>query len=244
MTDEQELRRRLREIPGPPAGGLDVDAAVADARRRRRPKTAALAGATGLAAVLAIAPFAAPALLPSSTSTMAERPESDAGAPAPEVAGQESAGQPEEGSGAGDAGTGADGGSVAGACAYRALRADTGIGLRFLDDPADGLASIEIDFPAAGGDLVVEALGIAQVEAGGGPLRIVSAPDASQLAPAVSVREASTGAGGGTVVLDDVPVATDPGVGCGIEAAAVPAPLVLGTSDGRPVTAVGDPWAP
>ncbi|WAC66384.1 hypothetical protein OVA14_00880 [Agrococcus sp. SL85] len=245
MSDphDDELRRRLRALPGSggPGGGLDPDAAIAGARRRRRPKVAALSAAATVAGVLVVAPFVAPSFAPGSmdAATMQEggaAPEVAPGAEQEPATGGEDAGATEQG-GIGD-------GAVAAPCAAPALRADTGIQARFLDDPADGVASIELEFPPAGGDLRIEGVGIAQVAADGGPLRIVAAPDAAQLATGAEERSASTGSGGGTIVLDDVPVDTAEGVGCGLDAPTAPAPLVVGEADGRPVVGVGEPWAP
>lgn len=244
---DDELRRRLRDLPGPggagagPGGGLDPEAAIAGARRRRRPKTAALSVAATVAGVLVVAPFVAPSILPRAAQDAATMQEGGAGpemAPGSEQApatGGEDTGATEQGSGPG---------SIPAPCVAAALRADTGIQARFLDDPVDGIASIELDLPPAGGELRISAVGIAQVVAGGGPLRIVAAPDAAQLDAFSEERSASAGPGGGTVVLDDVPIDTAEGLGCGLDEPAVPAPLVVGEADGRRVAAIGEPWMP
>lgn len=101
MNDDDELRRRLHDIPTPGVR-LDADAVLAGAKRRRRPKTIALSSAATVAGVLLFAPLVAPgieALRPSSGVSV------DYGA-APNSA-------PESSSSGADGGTGADGDSGA-----------------------------------------------------------------------------------------------------------------------------------
>lgn len=218
MSDD--LQRRLRAMPGPDAR-LDLDAIVADARRRRRPKVAALSAAATAAGVLVVAPFVSPLLLPGSAPAGA--PEGMQ-APAP----------------AEDAG-GAEAEDLAAPCAAPALRAETAAIARFLDDPADGVASIEVVVPDGAAALDVLAVSTAAVDPSSGA--VVAAPDAEV------VRAASTGAIAraepGTVVLDDVALAASPALVCpadGADVAGAPAPFVVGTQDGRPVAGVGEPW--
>ncbi|WP_347754179.1 hypothetical protein [Agrococcus sp. ProA11] len=61
MNHDDELRRRLQDIPTPSAH-LDADAVLAGAKRRRRPKTIALSSAATVAGVLLFAPLVAPGI--------------------------------------------------------------------------------------------------------------------------------------------------------------------------------------
>ena len=229
MSDD-ELRRRLHDIPGP-RSGIDVDAVLAGARRTRRPKVAAITAATAGAGILILAPFVAPGLQsfqPTSAPGLAE----DAGAPAQE-----------EGVGGGDAGsqTGADeagpadGAALADACA--AIDA-TGLGieLRFLDDPVDGASELAVSsLLDADATITLEAAGSAAVDAQGVPL-------AAALDPGRVLRLELTARATGST-----PVDLGPRADCGVagEAAGI-APLALVTlvHDGETSTAtvVGDPW--
>lgn len=164
MSDD-ELRRRLRDMPAPSAR-LDADAAIAAAKRRRRPKTIALSSAATIAGVLIVAPLAVTGLqgfgpggIASTSSDGGAQPESggDSGAEsaapasaAPEAApeaGSESSEESATDAGADD--TGAAGESSEGpwldseACLARSA-GDVGLALRFLDDPSDGTAALEI----------------------------------------------------------------------------------------------------
>ncbi|ROR66407.1 hypothetical protein [Agrococcus jenensis] len=230
MSDD-ELRRRLHDIPGP-GPGIDVDAVLAGARRTRRPKVAAVTAATAGAGILIVAPFVAPGLQsfqPTSAPGLAE----DAGAPAQE-----------EGVGGGDAGsteTGAteagpaDGAALADACAAMTA-SGIGIQLRFLDDPVDGASELAVssllDVDAT---ITLEAAGSAAVDAQGVPL-------AAALDPGRVLRLELTARATGST-----PVDLGPRADCGVpgEAAGI-APLALVTlvHDGETSTAivVGDPW--
>ncbi|MET4097944.1 hypothetical protein ABIB37_000181 [Agrococcus sp. UYP10] len=229
MSDD-ELRRRLHDIPGP-RSGIDVDAVLAGARRKRRPKVAAITAATAGAGILIVAPFVAPGLQsfqPTSAPGLAE----DAGAPAQE-----------EGVGGGDAGsqTGAteagpaDGAALADACAAIAATG-LGIELRFLDDPADGSSELAVSsLLDAGVTITLEAAGSAAVDAQGVPL--AAALDAGRVLHLDLVARAT----------GSTPVELGPRSDCGVAGEAVGiAPLALVTlvHDGETSTAtvVGDPW--
>lgn len=162
MSDD-ELRRRLQDIPAP-AARLDADAVVAGAKRRRRPKTIALTSAASVAGVLIVAPLVVPglSLLPQGASQTVS---SDAGA-APESAEQPEPGAPEpfesggaeshsgpvqdsagdgaddsaEDAGAGD--TGAAGRGAPSLCGMTRA-GDIGLTLRFLDDPGSAAPRVE-----------------------------------------------------------------------------------------------------
>ncbi|MBO1769349.1 hypothetical protein [Agrococcus sp. TF02-05] len=230
MSGEEELRRRLQELPGP-ASRLDVDAVVERARRRRRPKVAAVTAAATGAGVLIVAPFVVPGLSPMSPSSTVM---SDQGAA------QEAA--PEQDSSGGDASgaTEADG-SVALACAYPAIRAETGIEATFTDDPADGIAGVELLLPDEAGTLEVLGVGIAQVAADD-PLTIVAAQDLSVLEAAANAGSTTPGSEAGSVTLADVVLPDGPLLGCGIDAATAPAPLLLIELEGRRLAVVGDAY--
>lgn len=60
--DDDELRQRLRAMPEPTTT-IDVDAVVADARRRRRPKVIGTGVAVGAACLAFLAPVVVPGLL-------------------------------------------------------------------------------------------------------------------------------------------------------------------------------------
>ena len=230
MSGEDELRRRLQELPGP-AGRLDVDAVVERARKRRRPKVAAVTAAVTGAGVLIVAPFVVPGLSPMSpTSTVM----SDQGAA------QEAA--PEQDSSGGDASGATDAdGSVALACAYPAIRAETGIEATFTDDPADGIAGVELLLPDEAGTLEVLGVGIAQVAADD-TLTIVAAQDLSVLEAAANAGSTTPGSEAGSVTLADVVLPDGPLLGCGIDAATAPAPLLLIELEGRRLAVVGDAY--
>ncbi|ERG63650.1 hypothetical protein L332_04170 [Agrococcus pavilionensis RW1] len=230
MSGEEELRRRLQELPGP-ASRLDVDAVVERARKRRRPKVAAVTAAATGAGVLIVAPFVVPGLSPMSPSSTVM---SDQGAA------QEAA--PEQDSSGGDASgaTEADG-SVALACAYPAIRAETGIEATFTDDPADGIAGVELLLPDEAGTLEVLGVGIAQV-AVDDPLTIVAAQDLSVLEAAANAGSTTPGSEAGSVTLADVVLPDGPLLGCGIDAATAPAPLLLIELEGRRLAVVGDAY--
>lgn len=230
MSDD-ELRRRLHDIPGP-RSGIDVDAVLAGARRARRPKVAAVTAATAGAGILIVAPFVAPGLQ-SFQTTSAPGLAEDAGAPAQE-----------EGVGGGDAGSTeagsteavpADGAALADACAALAA-SGLGIELRFLDDPADGAADLAVrSLLDAGATVTLEATGSATVDAQGTALTAALDPGA--------IVDVELPAGGTSAT----PVDLGPRADCGVAGAAAGiAPLALVTlvHDGETSTAtvVGDPW--
>lgn len=229
MSDD-ELRRRLHDIPGP-RSGIDVDAVLAGARRTRRPKVAAITAATAGAGILIVAPFVAPGLQsfqPTSAPGLAE----DAGAPAQEsgVGGGDAGSQ----TGATEAGP-ADGAALADACAALAATG-LGIELRFLDDPVDGTSELAVSsLLDADATITLDAAGSAAVDAQGVPL-------AAALDPGRVLRLELTARATGST-----PVDLGPRADCGVagEAAGI-APLALVTlvHDGETSTAtvVGDPW--
>lgn len=234
MSGEDELRRRLRELPGP-AGGLDVDAVVERARRRRRPKVAAVTAAVTGAGVLIVAPFVVPGLSPMSPSStvMSEQGAAQEHAPAAEQDSSED--------------TGAAGAAEpAEACAIEDAEAALGVEVAFGDDPADGVADVAFTF-LHDASFEVDGVGVALVERGTGV--IVEAPDPAD--PAVDrLRGAGRhgsidGAGVGTdgTVLLGVPLVLAASVGCGGGADAAPAPVVwLTDASGAQRVVVGDPF--
>ena len=230
MSGEDELRRRLQELPAPRAR-LDVDAVVEQARKRRRPKVAAVTAAVTGAGVLIVAPFVVPGLSPMSPSSTVMSHQGAAQEAAPE---QDSSGGDASGA------TEADG-SVALACAYPAIRAETGIQAAFTDDPADGVAGVELLLPDEGSALEVLSVGIAQVTADDA-LTIVAAQDLSVLEAAANAGSTTPGLEGGSATLADVVLADGPLLGCGIDAATAPAPLLLIEFEGRRLAAIGDPY--
>ncbi|SDS41895.1 hypothetical protein [Agrococcus carbonis] len=241
MSDD-ELRRRLQEVPGPGAR-LDADAIVASAKRRRRPKTIALSSAATAAAVLIVAPFVTPGLSPLRPASEvgspmdAAAPESDAGA---DGSGEESAGGATEPGDAGATEAGeapaASDTDLAAACRYPSLLAETGIRATFADDPGDGRVDIAFELPASGGEVVVLGVAIAHVAADGA---IVSAPEVAAFDDS-GTRSQASGAGGlvrlGTFVLDDAPP-----VDCGVGGESSEAPLLLVELDGQARGVVGEP---
>jgi hypothetical protein len=242
-VSDDELRRRLQEVPGPGAR-LDADAIVAGAKRRRRPKTIALSSAATAAAVLIVAPFVAPGLSPLRPASEvgspmdAAAPESESGADG--STGEESAGgatEPDD-AGATEAGEApaASDTDRAAACGYPSLLDETGIRATFADDPGDGRVDIAFELPASGGEVVVLGVAIAHVAADGA---IVSAPDVAAFDDS-GTRSQASGAGGlvrlGTFVLDDAPP-----VDCGVGGESSEAPLLLVELDGQRRGVVGEP---
>ncbi len=230
MSDD-ELRRRLRDVPGPRAG-LDVQAVLAGARRTRRPKVAAMTAATTGAAVLIVAPFVVPALspiAPTGGAAVSDQGAEHAGAPAQE-SGEDAAGVSEPD-------------SPALACGYPAIVDETGIRASFLDDPADGVADLELSGVGAGTALQILGVAVAQVAADRDVLAIVAAPDPAALEGAPPVGRSDEDAVVGTRVLRDGAVLDAPAIDCGIDAPSAPAPLLLVELEGRRIAVVGDPWA-
>ncbi|WP_413316519.1 hypothetical protein AA0Z99_07730 [Agrococcus sp. 1P02AA] len=236
MSDD-ELRRRLRDVPAPTAR-LDADAAIAAAKRRRRPKTVALSSAATIAGALIVAPLAVTGLqglgaggIASTSSDSGGQPESGAEegveessegsgaasqAPGPAAPGTES-GTPGAPADAGEGDTGAsesDGTGSPGSGPCAALTAgDAGLALRFLDDPADGAAELEVvDRSGAPVSVRVLATGSATIAPGG---RTIDA----------GIRQGPTGsiqlpAGGAQVVA----VELGPRSACPLSASVAPGP--------------------
>jgi hypothetical protein len=235
MSGDDELRRRLHELPGP-AGRLDVDAVVERARKRRRPKVAAVTAAATGAGILIVAPFVVPGLSPMSPSStvMSEQGAGQEQAPAPE---QDSSGD-----------SGAAGAAPAGeACALEDAEAALRVEIAFEDDPADGIADVAFTF-LDDASFVVDGVGIGLVEPGTG--RVAEAPDPADAA--VEHARGSgrhgpiAGEGGGTdaSVLLGVPLVRAAPIACGGDTArAVPAPIVwLTDASGAQRAVVGDPY--
>jgi hypothetical protein len=245
VSDEDELRRRLQDVPGPRAG-LDVDAAVQEAKRRRRPKVAALTAAATGAGVLIIAPFAVAGMQGLSPVTTASMSESGQQAPPAEQdggdgstdGGEASTGATDTGTGAPEAGPAA---AAAPACHYPGITDETGISAAFADDPADGSAAIEFTFAGSGGEVRVLGVAVAQVLAGSGTLAIASAPDVSAFPEASGFSRAS-GSGGGVVVVGQFELVDASAIECGVDGPTAPAPLLLIELDGQRLAVVGDPW--
>ncbi|MGM1028516.1 MAG: hypothetical protein ACQEWM_01445 [Actinomycetota bacterium] len=231
MSDD-ELRRRLQELPGP-GSGLDVDAVVAGAKRRRRPKVAALNAAAAGVGVLVIAPFVVPGFSPIAPSSM-EQGAGQPAAPAQE-SGEDAAGSTEAGSAGSD--------SLPLACTYPALVDETGVRAAFLDDPADGIADLELT-PALPPELRILGVAVAQVAADGDALTIIAAPDLEALedAPPVGVSEEIARVDPASTVYRDGAVLDAPDVDCGVDAPSVPAPLLLVELEGRRIAVVGEPF--
>lgn len=241
MSGEDELRRRLHELPGPRAG-LDADAVVERARKRRRPKVAAVTAAATGAGVLIVAPFVVPGLSPMSPSStvMSEQGAGQEAAPEQEqapAAGQDSGG---------DAGA-AGAAQAAEACAIEDAEAAIGVDIAFEDDPGDGTADVAFTF-LEDASFQVDGIGVALVERGTG--RIIEAPDPADTAVdrlLGSGRHGSIeGEGGGTdgTVMLGVPLVLAAPVGCsGGSDHAAPAPLVwLTDASGAQRVVVGDPY--
>ncbi|WP_306231479.1 hypothetical protein [Agrococcus beijingensis] len=232
MPADDELRRRLQELPGPggPSARLDVAAAVEGARRRRRPKVAAVTAAATGAGVLILAPFVVPGLTPLSptSSTVMGEAEQDAGA-APEAA------QPT------DSGTDAtEGGTEAGAtfadqpCGLTRA-GDIGMTLRFVADPADASLALPGSVEAEGAGVaatVVTFVDVAALEVTGSTASAVAGSteqDARLAAGDRGVLEVTTG-----VLAADA---------CGPGNPSAPSPVAIVLLDGAgPVTVVGEPW--
>lgn len=232
MSDD-ELRRRLQELPGPRAG-LDADAVVAGAKRRRRPKVAALNAAAAGVGVLIIAPFVVPGLSPiAPTSVLSEQ---DGGQPAPaEESGEDSAG-------AGAAEPAPD--TLAPACSYPALVDETGIRAAFLDDPADGVADLELTPSGPVTQWQILGVAVAQVAVDRDALTIVAAPDLEALeqAPPAGMGDEIAVVDPVSTVYRDGAVLDAPDVDCGVDAPSAPAPLLLIEVDGRRIAVVGEPF--
>lgn len=269
MSDD-ELRRRLHDIPAPGAGragaGLDADAVVAGAKRRRRPKTIALSSAATVAGVLIVAPLVVPGLgmlQPTGMSSVssdsgaaesAEQPVEEAapGAEAPRdedqgggADGQETTGSEDAGTGdsgaSGDAGTGApDGPSHAldPTLAWCGMRAagDAGLALTMLEAPV-------MNGPGSG---------VVQVEV----TNTGAAPITLEVAPVIAIEVGSPSGGsivggeaesltlspGESAVLDE-PTAVLPAGVCADRTPSADVPTAIVGRDGaEPIAVVGSPW--
>lgn len=248
MSDDDELRRRLQDIPAP-GSRLDPDAVIAGAKRRRRPKTIALSSAATVAGVLIVAPLVVPGLQflrPGSTTSVS----TDAGA-APESA-QESGGADDgevfQGGGAdsgsepaGEGDQGASGEEAtepsAGAEVCGLPRAgDIGLALTMLEEPSargehEGVAPVEVrNTGTAPVDLEVAAVRSIEVTGSGATL-VGGAEQRLDLEPGESAVLTAT-----TAVL-----AAD-ACGDGTPSAALPVAIVA-IDGSEPLEVVGEPWA-
>lgn len=219
MNDDDELRRRLHDIPAPSVR-LDADAVLADAKRRRRPKTIALSSAATVAGVLLFAPLVAPgieALRPSSGVSV------DAGAAPTE------AGAGEAGSSDGSTDENTAGAEEAPLCGLPRA-GDVGLVLTFAERPA-GATPVQVR--AVGeGDARVTAVAIES-------LTITDA--AARVEPGIS-REELVLAAGDTAALTVVTATLAPGAcGDGVPASATPVAIV-GVDGAEPVAVAGSPW--
>ncbi|WP_405217142.1 hypothetical protein [Agrococcus sp. Ld7] len=229
MNDD-ELRRRLHEIPAPSAR-LDAEAVLAGAKRRRRPKTIALSSAATVAAVLLFAPLVAPGI---SSLGPSGADSTDAGAA------QEAAPQSSPSSSADDAdGDGTDSGAAteAGPAGEEALplcglpsAGEIGLVVSFAERPT-GATPVQVrvvgDEDARVTAVAVDSLAIidggATVEAGASREQLVL--DAGESAP-----------------LTVVTVTLEPGA-CGVGEPAAATPVAIVGVDGmEPIAVVGSPW--
>lgn len=235
-SPDDELRRRLHDLPGPGGGPrLDVAAAVEGARRRRRPKVAAVTAAAAGAGVLIVAPFVVPGLsplAPTGTSVLSEpgeQGEQDAGA-APEAAQPADSGT-DSGTESGGAETGA---AFADACGLTRA-GDVGLVLRLLEDPAD--ASL-----APPGTVEAEAAGLAATVTFRDVDAVSVDGSTAMVAPGGTQQELRLAEGAPAVLETTTGVlATD---ACGPGNPSAPSPVALVSLDsGTPFAVVGEPWA-
>lgn len=233
MNHDDELRRRLQDIPTPSAR-LDADAVLAGAKRRRRPKTIALSSAATVAGVLIFAPLVAPgitALRPSDDASVdsAAAPESapespDLGAEGGEEDGTDNA-QPD--SGASEAGASST--EEAPLCGLPRA-GDIGLVLAFAERP-DGTTPVQVravgdddaQITAVSIDSIVIVDGVAQVDAG-------------------ETSEQFELAAGEAVALTIAAATLEPGAcGDGTPSGATPVAIV-GVDGAAPIAVVGSPW--
>ncbi|MCH1883743.1 hypothetical protein [Agrococcus sp. ARC_14] len=256
MSDDDELRSRLQGIPGPRAG-LDADAVIARAKRRRRPKTIALSSAATIAGVLIVGPLVVPGLTafePASMSGVSSEsgaaPESyPDSAPESDGDGAESPAATEEGgpveqtdAGEGDQGASGEGGEGApgGTNACTPMPAgNAGLALRFLDDPSDGTADLGItNLTDAQLEVRLDDVGSVEVTAEG---QVVSAG----FWPGRWGRSIVAPTQEGIVTVDLEPRQAC-AVGAGEPVAIAPVATVLvvrnGEEDATELVIVGDPW--
>ena len=237
MSGDDELRRRLQEIPAP-RSGIDVDAVVGAARRRRRPKVAALTAAATGAGVLIVAPFVAPGLPPLQPTS------------GPASVGDAEAPVTEQGSSGGEAGAASSAPESAdrAGCAIDDARTATGLVIAFGDDPSDGVADVVLTFPGEAGAFQIDGVGVALVTTGA-ERAIVAAPDPSaesvqQLRGTGRAGSVEGGAGGAeTAIALDVALLDAPTVTCSTDGPAAPAPVVwLTDADGTSLVVLGEPF--
>lgn len=263
MSDDDELRRKLHDIPAPRAG-LDAEAIVAGARKRRRPKTIALSSAATVAGVLIVAPLVTPGLSPLLPRTTGEGVSMDSGA-APEMQPEPAPQEEEEGAGgategtdgaedagsgdsgaSGDQGAAGDPGAAGDQAACGTVRAgDVGLALRFLDDPTDGSAELEIA-NASNARLQVQVL-----ESGSGALTAEGELLAAGTSPASEERGEPAPGETMRVAVELAPRTTCAADGTQPDASETdgiaPIALVIVTRDGlqsaTPTLVVGEPYA-
>lgn len=254
MNDDDELRRRLHDIPTPGVR-LDADAVLAGAKRRRRPKTIALSSAATVAGVLLFAPLVAPgieALRPSSSVSVdygaapnsAPEPSNsgtagDTGASGDADGGGD--GQPDaeapEGGGSGEAGSSEGSASEAspGAAEEAALcglpRAGAlGLVLTFAERPA-GATPVAVRV-SDDGDTRLTAVAIDSVATADGTARVEPG----------DVREELVLGAGDTAMLTVGTATLEPDAcGDGLPAAATPVAIV-GVDGAEPIAVVGSSW--
>lgn len=253
MNDD-ELRERLHAMPEPTAT-IDVDAVVADARRRRRPKVVGAGVAVGAACLAFLAPVVVPGLLGPDpvTSTLQEQgvaEQGDSGAqPAAPAAtapdetqpGAEEA-QPTAGEDPAPTYFGDQGAAGNGACFASPSRSVVpGLALAFLAAPEGGAATLLVSNEGSAPIVVrIGNVGVATTEGStvvGAAFVDIAGTDAANpiaLAP-------------GERVAVDVAVATNL-VACGtdgrVDGTAVPL-VALAIGDGGPIvgSVLGDPSA-
>ena len=180
MNDD-ELRQRLHSMPEP-ATTIDVDAVVADARRRRRPKVIGTGVAVGAACLAFLAPVVVPGLLGPDpvTSTLQDQGAAEQAPAAPGSGGDGV--QPGSSSDAGD-----DGGAAStlsapiAACAAMPLADDLALGYSI--DDGDGTARVVIQ------NLRSQPVTIAVGDVGVGE----ATDDTLVIAPEVEAASAATG---------------------------------------------------
>ncbi|SDH26114.1 hypothetical protein [Agrococcus jejuensis] len=192
MNDD-ELRQRLQAMPEPTTT-IDVDAVVADARRRRRPKVIGTGVAVGAACLAFLAPVVVPGLLGPDpvTATLQEQGVAEQGdsgaqpeAPAPAATDESAptAGDEPDATTFTDGDAAESAGAAAGACAaVPAAQVADGLSLTFLAQPVDGEATLLVA-NASDETLVVRIgdVGIAAIE-GDGVLASAAIDPASALA--------------------------------------------------------------
>ncbi|GAA2174388.1 hypothetical protein GCM10009846_20140 [Agrococcus versicolor] len=142
MRDD-ELRDRLHAMPEPTAR-IDVDAVVADARRRRRPKVVGVAVASVAGCLALLSPVVLPSILGSgaSTATMQEAGVAEQGAPdAPAAPGSDAATAEEPGI----LGEPAPSGPPVAACAAVPISSvAAGLLVVVRDDDGDGVGTVDV----------------------------------------------------------------------------------------------------